>query len=226
MEKNRKMVIIGFIVLIIVTSISSFAVYYKQNYGDQTYAIGDYGVSIKIPKKFVKFANKNVSQLLNLQTKEITISATQLRGDFWESGDVNAINDEYIKLLSSAMFDRSVLEVEKDTMYIDREYVGKVSLVLSKNINIKKTITLLIPKSHGYLAIEFYGNKEAVEKNTNQINSMIRSIKFSENKHDYAKDIPKEATPEEMAKALVQISNMMQLFESGEMNVSSGESEE
>ena len=223
MKKYIKNVIIVFVILIIILISTYLALIYKNNKKEYTHKIGNYGVLITVPKEFKKYDINQDSQLLNLQNDKITISVTELKGDFWSSGDLNVINDEYIKLISSSMYDRSVSNVEHKIINVDGEDVGQVSMEISKNITAKKTITLLTQKTHGYLAIEFYGNTKDVNDSLDIINSIIKNIKFSDNKHNYDRDIPKEFSEEEIQHSLHDLYELIGLNESGEFIMDSGE---
>ncbi len=185
-----KSLIIKISLVIVLLLIIVFVVYMVNNKEmPKTYSLGDYGVEITVPREFVKLDPQNSAQILNLQDeKGITISVMELKGDFWTSDDPEAIAKQYIELMSSAKYDSSMKNVSKETLNINGEPLGKVEMTLERNINKKRTMSILTTKAHGYLALEIYGNPQIIEENKDQITSIINTLKFSKNRHNYQKD--------------------------------------
>ncbi len=217
MPKEIKTAIIILLALSIVALVLSLLASLST---EETYDIGNYGVTIKVPDEYIRYKNNNDSQLLFLKNKEkgITISATQLRGNFWSSGDMSEIMNEYASLISIAQFDSSVTDIDGEIQYVGMEPIGIVEMTVSKNVKAKRAITVLTPKTHGYLAIEIYGNPEDVKENIKEIRSIINTIKFKKNTHNYSLDVPKEITPEEELEGIKRIYDMLGIEYSGDLS--------
>ncbi len=217
MKKQIKAVIAILVVLLIVAIALRIIVLTRNS---DTYQIGNYGVSISVPKKYIRQKNNQESQLLFLKNKEsgITISATQLRGEFWESGEMNELMNQYASLISVAQFDSSVTDISGEIKHVGDEPIGIVEMTVSRNVDAKRVVTVLTAKTHGYLAIEIYGKPDDVIKNDKEIRKIIDSIKFGINRHNYALDIPKEVTPEEEREGLEKLYKMFGLEYSGDLS--------
>ena len=215
--KNQIKIIIGIIIgLLIIAVALKVILMFKSS---TKYALGDYGVTITVPKEFARYKTSNDSQLLMLkdESKGLTISATQLRGDFWTSGDMKAIIDEYLGLISISQFDSSILDTESEVDYVGDEPIGIIKLTQEKNVISKRTITLLTSKAHGYLALEIYGDTNNVKKYEEDAMKILKSVKFSKNNHNYALDIPKELTPEEQEEGLNNLYTILGIDPSGDL---------
>ena len=215
--KNQIKIIIGIIIVLLIIAIALKIIIMLKSSND--YALGNYGVTITVPKEYTRYKTTNDSQLLMLKddSKGLTISATQLRGDFWSSGDMAVINDEYLGLISIAQFDSSILDTESEVDYIGDEPIGIVKLTQEKNVLSKRTITLLTSKAHGYIAIEIYGDTNNVKKYEKDAMKILKSVKFSKNHHNYDLDIPKELTPEEEEEGLNNLYTILGIDPSGEL---------
>ncbi len=84
-------------------------------------------------------------------------------------------------------------------------------MTVEKNIESERTVTILTTKAHGYLAIEIYGKTALVKDKMDYINSIIDTIAFSKNKHDYTKDVAKEIDPEEEKEAIENLEKLLNL---------------
>lgn len=218
MKEQRRNAILIVVVLLVIALIIKIIIN-AQDY--KTYSMGDYGVEITVPRDFEKYKTTKDSQILYLEDaiSGLTISVTQLRGDFWKSGDVDAIVDQYLNLIGVAMYDRTMKDVETGSITINGEKVGKVTLTLEQEkYSNKRSVTLLTQKSHGYLAIEIYGDTAKVNRNEKKINSIIKTIKFKENKHNYDKDIAKEISKEEEEEAIDNLYKLIGASRSGEFS--------
>ena len=89
-------------------------------------------------------------------------------------------------------------------------------MTLEKNVQSKRTVTILTTKAHGFLAIEIYGNPDIINQRMDKIDKILDTIKFSENKHNYSKDTAKAITPEEEKEAIENLKMLTQTYDSGE----------
>lgn len=217
MKEQRRNAILIIVILLVIALIIKIIIN-AQDY--RTYSMGDYGVEITVPKDFEKFKTTTDSQILYLEDaiSGLTISVTQLRGDFWASGDVDSMMDQYLNLIGTAMYDRTMKDVETSKITINGEEVGKLTLTLEQQYSNKRSVTLLTQKSHGYLAIEIYGDTGKVNRNEKKINSIIKTIKFKQNKHNYDKDIAKEITEEEQEEAIDNLYKLIGASRSGDIS--------
>lgn len=153
------------------------------------YELGDYGVSLKAINSYQKIEDDAQLLLLYNFAKDITINVKELEGDFWSKDDIDTINDEYIRLISAIDYDCNIFDVKKEKKKIDFKEVGMVELQADRVSKKFKLITILTHKSNGFLAIEIFGDPEVMDNNSKEIENIINSIKFSENKHDYSLDV-------------------------------------
>ena len=153
------------------------------------FKLSDYGVSIKLSSDFKRYKGNNASHLLYAKNDKtgITVSATELRGDFWSSGDIMAICDEYINLLSVGNYEYTYSDVKIEKKEIDNETLGIVHLKREKNEEEQYLYAVLTPKSHGYLSIEIY--KDSEKDFENEAMNIINSITISKNTHNYNLDV-------------------------------------
>ena len=182
MKNTIKLTVILAIILIIVLIIRFRMSLYT------TYTLGDYGVQITALNKFVSVDPGN--NLLTLENDDgIVINAIALKGDFWSKNDLDTIMYEYLMLTSRMNYDCSITDVSYTKKKIDFKDVGWVEFTADRESAIFKVTTILTSKSNGYIAIEVFGDPEFVASNQKDIDNILNSIKFSENKHDYSQEV-------------------------------------
>jgi hypothetical protein len=86
-------------------------------------------------------------------------------------------------------YDCSITDVSYNKKKIDFNDVGWVEFTADRESAKFRVTTVLTSKSNGYIAIEVFGDPEFVEIHKKEIEDMLNSIKFSENKHDYSQEV-------------------------------------
>ncbi len=172
---KRKLIII--LVAIIVFFITIFLIKISQGLYS-TYDFGDTGVSITVFNKFQKFDDKKAKTDVSLYNSELKtyIVGRDLPDGFWASGDLHANCDEYVRTISAMYYDRDIKDVGIDTIKINGEEVGKVSMTTSQKNTSYRSISLLCPKANKNLIIEIYGDTKVVGNNNDKMEDIISGI--------------------------------------------------
>ena len=176
-----------FIILIIFGILAiAFSIYvYGIPFVWKTHNIEDYGISFKSSRDFKSYKETSETNLLALysSSKDYTINVTALGNGFWKSGDFNIINDQYIRLISASKYDYSFKNIKSEIVKIDGIDVGRVEMTIENPIQKNRVISILTNEEYNNIVLEFYGLPDVIEKNQKEIEKIIKSIKFSENKH-------------------------------------------
>ena len=132
----------------------------------------------------------------------ITLNAMAFEGDFWKTNDIKSIMEEYMSLTSAMNYDSSITDVSQNEIKLDFKNVGRVEFTADRVSKINKVICILTSKSNGYLAIEIFGDPSVMDSKKGQVEAIINSIKFGENKHDYSKDVDRKKNLENLDKSI------------------------
>ena len=195
MKKN--LLIIGAIILVFILFLTIRFVFSLYT----TYELGDYGVKLTAINSFQKQESENL--LLKLVSSDgITVNVKAFEGDFWKSNDIDSIMNEYLKLTSAMQYDSSITDVSYKQVKLDFKNVGRVEFTADRISRINKMISILTTKSNGYLVIEIFGDPSVMEAKKGQVEGIINSIKFGENKHDYSKDVDRNKNLENLDKSI------------------------
>ena len=154
---------------------------------EKEYNLGDYGISIRLPGEFVKLDPNNDTHVLFMYgaKSKITVSATALPINYWSSGDLDVIMDEYVRLLSSAKYECNFKDVSLNSTKINDVEVGKVELTIEYRTQSYRTITYIFGEDSGNITLEFYGDPKNVNENLDLIEKITKTIKIGPNGHDY-----------------------------------------
>ena len=141
-----------------------------------------YNITIKVPRAYEEIENDVENNLLRLYNNGVTINAIDLKENFWSSGDIEARMDEYIRVISTANYDSSLKNPKIETVKNSEDKLGRVELELENPEGSSKTVTILTSRNIGNLVIEFTGTVENINKNMNDIDKIIGTIKIKDNK--------------------------------------------
>ena len=173
--------IIGFLIVFVVLVVAVAAIFVYSKVREITYYLGDYGISIKIPAEFIEEEPINDTNLLYMfgTRSKITISATALPLNYWSSGDLDVIMDEYVRLLSAAKYECNFKDVSLNRVNINGREVGKVELTIEYRSKSYRTVTYLLGENSGNVAIEFYGEPEIVKDKHDLIERIANNMASS-----------------------------------------------
>ena len=174
------------VIVAVILSCISFFIYNNQQYN--TYKLGDFGVSMKVKKDYS--SQKVKSSLLNLynENKDMSVNVKYLGEAFWKEDEMDSIMDEYIRLISAMKFDSNIDDVSYRKEKVGFKEVGIVEITVNNVADSSSVLALLTHKDNGYLAIEVYGPTSVMQKNKKEAESILKSVRFGKNKHDYSLD--------------------------------------
>lgn len=179
MKSNIKIIIYTILIAILIIAIIVGTRIVGKLYN--TFEFYDTPVSITTSYKFRQFDDDNKMTNLSLYSDEYGLSVTSraLPLSFWESGDMLAVCDEYLGLMSSKLYDRSITDISMEKIIIDGVEVGKASLTAGMEHTFTRTVTLLFPKECNNLIIEIFGDEDKVKTYQDEINKLINGIKIN-----------------------------------------------
>ena len=126
---------ICFLVLILLVIVFTIVAMIRPNIS-RTCRIGEYNITMKVPYAYEKEEDNYENSLINLYNKVagISISAIDLREDFWSSGDVESRMDEYLNVISSANYDAGLKNLKTEILAGTNGKIGRVEFELSKKL--------------------------------------------------------------------------------------------
>ncbi|MBO5142590.1 MAG: hypothetical protein J6C46_06270 [Clostridia bacterium] len=136
-------------------------------------------ITMQIPYSYENRDEKIENNLLNLYNpKGINISATELKQDFWSSGDTFARIEEYLDVISSANYDSGLKNIKKTSVENTENKIGRVEFELNKPSIEYKNISMITNGEIGNIVIEINGKKDIMDENSEEIENIIQSIKL------------------------------------------------
>lgn len=145
-----------------------------------TYRLGSSRMKMEIPYSYEQLDEATENTIINLYNEDskIKISAIELKKDFWGSGDAFARVEEYLNVISAINYDSNIKNIKKDTIANLNNKVGRVEVEVENPGGSFKTITIIPNEEVGNIVLEFMGDSESIEKNMEEIEEIINSIKI------------------------------------------------
>ena len=176
-KKKRVLIIVGilvvFFIVLIIINVS------KKLY--TTYTFDDSKISVTVFNKFRKIDDdrKNTDLALYNSELETYVIGRTLPEEFWASGDIMAMCDEYLRFISSMYYEREIKDVSMNEVEINGVKVGRVGLTASQKNSSNKAVTLLFPKEYNNYILEIYGSEDILKEKNNEVENIINSIKIN-----------------------------------------------
>lgn len=182
MKKFLILVSIVVLITIILSVIAGF-----KPLMSRTCNLGDFGITLKIPYMYTESSKVGKNTLLNLYSRQngISISSINLGNEFWSSNILEERVEEYLKVISATNYDARIQNSKSEIITLSGVLVGRIEMEIIKPDKAMKMISLIMDEKNGNVAIEIYGEKVYMDKMEEDIEKIISSIKFGENKHVY-----------------------------------------
>lgn len=194
MKKFFVLVLIILIITIILSVIAGF-----KPLMSRTCKLGDFGISLKIPYMYTESSKVGKNTLLNLYNRQngISISSIDLGNEFWSSNVLEERVEEYLNVISATNYDARIQNSKSEIITLSNVLIGRTELEIVKPDKTMKMISLIMDEKNGNVAIEIYGEKEYMDEMEEDIENIISTINFGENKHIYSaennKNTPKDS---------------------------------
>ena len=193
MKKFFVLVLIILIITIILSVIAGF-----KPLMSRTCNLGDFGISLKIPYMYTESSKVGKNTLLNLYNRQngISISSIDLGNEFWSSNVLEERVEEYLNVISATNYDARIQNSKSEIITLSNVLIGRTELEIVKPDKTMKMISLIMDEKNGNVAIEIYWEKEYMDEMEEDIENIISTINFGENKHIYSaennKNTPKD----------------------------------
>ena len=167
---------IWIVVLAIIVIAMAFALKFRM----KTYKSDEYGFSFKYRATYIEKYNKDLLCLFKNNSTGIEISATARKDTGELLKTLTQIGEGFVNLLKIYKENYTIEIVSNETITIsDGVEAQKVVAETTTTDNEKmREVAVLIPAEGREITIVFFGAKDEISKNENEINKVIKSIKI------------------------------------------------